>query len=84
MDVGVRELRNGLSRHLAAVRRGQVITVTDHGRPIARIVGVDEESPIEHLVAAGKVTPARRERGQLPPREGASGSVSELISQQRR
>lgn len=39
-DVGVRELRDSLSRHLAMVREGQTITVTDHGRPVARIVPV--------------------------------------------
>ena len=35
MNVGVRELRDGLSRHLATVREGHTITVTDHGRPVA-------------------------------------------------
>ena len=40
MDVGVRELRHGLSRHLASVQKGHTITVTDHGRPVARIVPV--------------------------------------------
>ena len=46
MDVvGIRELRDGLSRYLAEVRAGR--TVTDHGRPIARIVPVDEPSPLE-------------------------------------
>jgi len=34
MDVGVRQLRDELSRHLAEVRDGATITVTDHGRPI--------------------------------------------------
>lgn len=38
MDIGVRELRDGLSRHLASVREGHTVTVTDHGRPVARII----------------------------------------------
>ena len=39
--VGIRELRDGLSRHLAEVRAGRTVTVTDHGRPVARIVPID-------------------------------------------
>ena len=40
--VGVAELKNGLSRHLRAVEGGEVLEVTDHDRPIARLI------PIEH------------------------------------
>ena len=32
MDVGIRELRDGLSRHLDRVRKGGTITITDHGQ----------------------------------------------------
>jgi prevent-host-death family protein len=84
MQVGVRELRDGLSRHLAAVRQGQTITVTDHGRPVARIVPVDSPTALEKLVAEGKVTPARRRPQALPPPVAASGTVSDLIDAQRR
>lgn len=38
MNIGIRELRDGLSRYLAEVRAGRVVTITDHGQPIARIV----------------------------------------------
>ena len=37
MDVSVRDLKNGLSEHLARVRRGERLTVTLRGRPIAEI-----------------------------------------------
>lgn len=57
MDVGVRELRDSLSRHLASVREGHTITVTDHGRPVARIVPVGEPTTLEQLIAEGRVTP---------------------------
>ncbi|MGM7696971.1 type II toxin-antitoxin system Phd/YefM family antitoxin [Microbacterium sp. A84] len=87
MNVGVRELRDGLSRHLAAVRDGQEITVTDHGKPIARIVPIDQESPLERLIAEGLVTPAARPSGGVLPdpiklRPGVT--VSDLIAEQRR
>ncbi len=53
MDVGIKELRDGLSRHLAAVRAGETITVTDHGKPIARIVPVGDGELIARLEAEG-------------------------------
>lgn len=84
MDVGVRDLRNNLSRHLAQVSAGSTITVTDHGRPIARIVPVDRPSALDRLRAAGKVTPARQGRHELPEPVEAMGSVSDLIDEQRR
>lgn len=47
MNVGVRELRDGLSRHLAAVRGGTAITVTDHGKPVARLIPYETDSGLE-------------------------------------
>ncbi len=40
--VGVAELKDQLSRHLRAVEAGEELIVTDHDRPIARIIPVDE------------------------------------------
>jgi prevent-host-death family protein len=84
MDVGVRELRDGLSRHLASVREGHTITVTDHGRPVARIVPVGAPSKLEQLIAEGRVTPARSRRQPLPEPVKTAGMVSDLIDEQRR
>lgn len=84
MEVGIRELRDGLSRHLALVREGQTVTVTDHGRPVARIVPIDAPSPLDRLIAEGRVTPARGKRGPLRPPLKANGTVSDLIDEQRR
>lgn len=84
VSVGVRELRDGLSRHLAAVREGHTITVTDHGRPVARIVPVGVPTKLEHLIAEGKVTPAGRRRRALPPAVSTGGTVSDLVAEQRR
>ena len=65
MNVGVRELRDGLSRHLAEVRAGRTVTVTDHGRPVARIVPVDVPTALERLVAGGSGCPATAASGRL-------------------
>lgn len=49
MNIGIRELRDGLSRYLAEVRAGRVVTITDHGQPIARIVPVGRPTRLEAL-----------------------------------
>ncbi len=84
MDVGVRELRDGLSRHLAAVREGHTITVTDHGRPVARIIPVGAPTKLEQLIAEGKVTPASRRKGPRPAPIKTTAVVSDLVDEQRR
>lgn len=82
--VGIRELRDGLSRHLAAVREGTEITVTDHGTPIARIVPIVRESGLESLIRQGLVTLPTGPRRPLPEPIVTKGTVSDLIDDQRR
>jgi prevent-host-death family protein len=84
MQVGVRDLRDGLSRHLAEVRSGHIVTVTDHGEPIARIVPVGRLSRLEQLVAEGRVRAARSRKLPAPKPLATSGSVSDLVAEQRR
>ena len=83
--VGVRDLKNGLSRYLAAVRDGQELIVTDHGKPVARIVPVSRSlDRLAELIAQGKVRPARPGPRYIPkPIEGA-GPLSDLVIEQRR
>jgi prevent-host-death family protein len=83
MDVGVRELRDRLSHHLASVKEGHSITVTDHGRPVARIVPVDGPTRLEILIADGKVTPAPRSKAKRRPPIKTAGTVSDLVDEQR-
>ena len=83
-DIGIRELRDGLSRYLAMVRKGRTLTVTDHGKPIARIVPVQQPTTLEQLIAQGLVRPPRSHRRDLPTPAKATGSVSELVADQRR
>ncbi len=39
-SVGIRELKNNLSRYVARVREGETITVTDHGEEVALLVPI--------------------------------------------
>jgi prevent-host-death family protein len=84
MNIGVRELRDGLSRHLAEVRAGHTVTITDHGRPVARIVPVDAPNALERLVEQGRVKLAQAKKQPAPKPINTGSSVSDLIGDQRR
>lgn len=75
--IGIRELRDGLSRYVAAVRAGTEITVTDHGRPVARIIPIENDLHSE-LVASGRLVPAEDPSAKLPMRRDV-GALSDLI-----
>ena len=40
-EVGVRDLKNNLSRYIDRVQQGDEIIVTEHGKPVARLSAVD-------------------------------------------
>ena len=84
VDVGVRALRDGLSKHLAEVRRGRTVTVTDHGQVIARIVPAGTPTALERLIAEGRVHPGSRRKRPAPEPVSAEGTVSDLVVEQRR
>jgi prevent-host-death family protein len=85
MEAGVRELRDHLSRYLDLVRDGQEVTVTDHGKAVARLMPLDRPRPLDRLIAEGLATPGRTPKR---PRTGqgiiAKGTVSDLVAEQRR
>ncbi len=55
--VGIRDLKENLSAYLRKVRGGQVITITDHGKEVGRILPIadDLDGQIEHLLRAGVI-----------------------------
>jgi len=86
MEVGVRELRNQLSRWIDAAQAGEEIVITERGRPVARLGPADGSTKLERLIAEGLVQPPRAPRQPAadfkPVR--ARGSVSALVRDQRR
>lgn len=84
MEVGIRELRNHLSRYLNRVRDGDEVVVTDRGRAIARVVPVDGERVLDRLIAEGIVAPARQPKRPAARPIKAKGTVSDLVGDQRR
>ena len=86
--VGLRELKSKLSECVREVRSGGTIVVTEHGRPVARMIGeassLDER--LEVLASTGRIlwsgqrlqttTPVARVRGSRK-------TLSDLISENR-
>ncbi len=68
-SVGVRELRQNLSKYLATVKSGESFVVTERGREVARLLpSGPADSPIARLVA---------ERGATMPRGNLLDRISE-------
>jgi prevent-host-death family protein len=86
IEVGVRDLKNNLSRYLGQVEAGIEVVVTDRGRPIARLNSIADEptDKLAALIDAGLVRPPTSKVRQRPVPLRASGSVSELVAEQRR
>jgi prevent-host-death family protein len=83
-EVGIRALHDRLSEHLERVEQGADVVVTRRGRPIARLSAVNNEDPLQDLVRRGLVTAPKRPRRARRPQVKATGSVSDLVVDQRR
>ncbi len=95
-DIGIRELKARLSECVRRAADGERIVVTDRGRPVAQLTGLDQTAVrqsvlddmarIERGVAEGWITPAQR-RGPLGPARpilSASGpSIMEMLDEDR-
>lgn len=53
--VGIRELKAQISKYLRRVKEGQTLIITDHGKPIGRIIPAEQtlEERMQRLVEAG-------------------------------
>jgi prevent-host-death family protein len=86
VQAGVRDLRDHLSRYLQLVATGTEVVVTDRGRPVARLVPHDSDSPLDRLLAAGLARPPLRPKMHSSEirRVPVAGDVSSLVAEQRR
>lgn len=90
--VGIRALRDRLTRYVAQARRGNRLVVTDRGAPVAMLLpyrdsakGAGAEARLAALLASGHVTPAERAfRKRLAPIRGAGRLPSRIIVESRR
>lgn len=66
-SVGVRELRQNLSIYLDRVKKGEALTVTEHGAAVAILRPLSRSTnALERLVAAGRATAPSRSPRDLP------------------
>ena len=89
--VGIRDLKNNLSRYLSRVKRGEEILVTERGRTIARIVQEPARETslrdrLAPLVSEGTVSLPKKELDRDPPAPRRCGGKrpSEIVVEGRR
>ena len=82
-SVGIRQFRDHLSSYLDRVKAGESLTITEHGKPIARIIGQTRTPWIAEMVVRGELTPARRPMPDLSriTRVKIAGSTQDLIDE---
>ena len=83
--VGVRALKQNASAVVAEAAAGEVVTITDRGRPVAQLVPLAHDR-IGGLVVAGRARPARRrltDLGAAPRRRPGAKSLSSILQEMR-
>jgi prevent-host-death family protein len=83
--VGLRALQQNASAVVARAAAGEVVEITDRGRPVAHLVPL-VRGRLETLVDAGRARPATIEVADLPPQiELVPGerSLSSLLAEAR-
>lgn len=85
--VGVRQLKTNLSSYLSQVKAGGTVLITEHGRPIGRIVPVVESvtERLEQLDQAGIIAWSGQTMTPLTPLGTTTGerTVAELLLEDR-
>lgn len=67
MDVAIRELKSKLSHFLDRAAKGEIITVTDRGRPKAILGPLPAAARIDEGIAEGWISPGDK-RGRVTHR----------------
>lgn len=87
-SVGIRELRNHLSRYLKLVKAGEQVTVKERGRTIAQLVPMERGAEYDALNALLQEGVARwtggKPRGAASPPKVRGRPVAEIVREERR
>ncbi len=88
VEIGVRELRDGLSSYLRRVARGEHVRITSRGKPVADLIPAQPASPDDpkllQLEAEGKITLSRLPRPERSPAPSkAARSASQYVLDER-
>ncbi len=82
-DVGIRELKQHLSEYLDRAEHGEVLRVTDRGRPKAVLGPVPGRARIEDGIRDGWITPGTGSPLGPARRPTASRRVLEVLGEDR-
>ena len=82
-DVGVRELKQQLSKYLRRAEQGEVIRVTDRGTPKAILGPLPGAGRLEAGIAEGWITPGSGKRLQPVVRVQGRRSISDVLAEDR-
>lgn len=85
--VGVRDLKARLSEYLRQVKQGHIVIITEHGRPVGRLVPAEGtlEARLKVLQEAGMVTWNGRRLEPIPTAavNRSDRQVSDLLVEMR-
>lgn len=87
--VGIRELKNGTSALVRRAQAGEVIVVTDRGKPIVQLARIEPEGPSEaerlaSAVSAGRLSWSGGKPRGLERAPRVAESVSSAVLEDRR
>lgn len=84
--VGIRELKDKASSIIDRVEEGEAITVTKHGRPVARIISATSPPNLARLIAAGTVRQSEGTRFVPKPTKlrGTGKTAADYVDEGRR
>ncbi len=84
-EVGIRALKQNASAVVAEAAGGELVTITDRGRPVAQLIPAPA-SRVEALIAAERARPALRRLSDLPAparRQRGRPSLTEELDEMR-
>jgi prevent-host-death family protein len=77
-EVGIRALKQNASAVVARAAAGEVVVITDRGRPVAQLTPIPR-TRLEQMIADGRLIPPTRDIKDLPypaPRTAEEEGVS--------
>jgi prevent-host-death family protein len=83
MDVGVRELKQRLSEYLDRAERGEIIRVTERGRPKAVLGPLPGRLRLEEGISEGWITPPSGQPLDPVKRVRAARTVADALAEDR-
>jgi prevent-host-death family protein len=87
IETGIRELKSRLSAYMRRVKAGEIIVITEHGKPIGRIVPVGQstQEQMATLMRAGLINWNSKKLAHISPLAQTRGdrSLSELLLEDR-